>query len=62
MLASRVNVFDGTPFAPDDDNVGLAISERDYAWGFGTNVDDPTVPNLDEPVHLVALLRDAESR
>jgi 2,4-dienoyl-CoA reductase-like NADH-dependent reductase (Old Yellow Enzyme family) len=59
ILASRVNVYDGPPFAPDGDNIGRPVAERNYPWGFGTNTDQPERPDLNEPLRLVGLLRGA---
>ncbi len=39
----RLNVYDGHP----------------YPWGWGVNQEDPTIPDLTEPVRLVGLLREA---
>ncbi len=59
ILASRLNVYDGPPFAPDGENVGRSAGHPPYPWGFGTDASDPSVPDLAEPLRLIGLLREA---
>jgi 2,4-dienoyl-CoA reductase-like NADH-dependent reductase (Old Yellow Enzyme family) len=58
MLASRVNMFDGLPFRKGDGGTGEPAVNGAYPWGFGTQVQAPTEPDLDEPLRLIGLLRD----
>jgi 2,4-dienoyl-CoA reductase-like NADH-dependent reductase (Old Yellow Enzyme family) len=59
LIASRVNVFDGPPFADGGDGSARPMSDRPYRWGFGTNPDNPIEPDLSEPLRLVGMLREA---
>jgi 2,4-dienoyl-CoA reductase-like NADH-dependent reductase (Old Yellow Enzyme family) len=43
QVAVRLNVYDGHP----------------YPWGWGVSRDDPAVPDMDEPLRLIGLLREA---
>jgi len=43
QVAVRLNMYDGHP----------------YPWGWGVSKDDPALPDLDEPLRLVGLLREA---
>ena len=57
IVATRLSVFDGLPYVkgPDGRGVPSAYAVPVYcAWG--TNPFDPLLPDLDEPLRLVALL------
>jgi 2,4-dienoyl-CoA reductase-like NADH-dependent reductase (Old Yellow Enzyme family) len=59
ILATRLNVFDGVPYQKGPDGSGVPgpfVTPLRSAWG--TNADDPTEPDLAEPLALVGLLRD----
>ena len=43
QITLRLNVYDGHP----------------YPWGWGVDPDDPSKPDLSEPLRLIGLLRDA---
>jgi 2,4-dienoyl-CoA reductase-like NADH-dependent reductase (Old Yellow Enzyme family) len=58
VLASRVNVYDGLPFAKGDDGVGRLTVNGPYPWGFGIDPERPLEPALAEPLRLIGLLRD----
>ena len=58
VLASRVNVYDGLPFAKGADGVGRPAVSGPYPWGFGTDAERPLEPALAEPLRLIGLLRD----
>jgi 2,4-dienoyl-CoA reductase-like NADH-dependent reductase (Old Yellow Enzyme family) len=58
IIASRVNVFDGPPFEKDATDIGQPAANGAYKWGFGTSVERPTEPDLNEPVRLIGVLRD----
>ena len=58
LVATRLNVFDGAPFAKDADGVGRPGVYASYRWGFGTDADNPAEPDLAEPLRLIAHLRD----
>jgi NADPH2 dehydrogenase len=59
QIATRLNVFDGVAFTKGAANVGVPCPFTppvDSAWG--TNIDLPSVPDLAEPIILIARLRD----
>jgi 2,4-dienoyl-CoA reductase-like NADH-dependent reductase (Old Yellow Enzyme family) len=59
LLATRLNVFDGVPYLKGPDGEGIPCPFKvpvQSAWG--TNNDNPTQPDLTEPLALVGLLRD----
>jgi len=58
LLATRINVFDGVPFAADAGGVGRAVAHAlPYRDAWGTDPDDPSQPQLDEPIRLIGDLR-----
>jgi NADPH2 dehydrogenase len=58
MLATRMNVFDGIPYRPSDEGIGAPVAvERPYLDAWGTAANQPTEPDLTEPLRLVADLR-----
>jgi 2,4-dienoyl-CoA reductase-like NADH-dependent reductase (Old Yellow Enzyme family) len=63
IIGSRLNVFDGVPYQKDADGRGVPCGASlpiHSAWG--TRPDDPSEPDLAEPLRLVGLLRDAGLR
>jgi hypothetical protein len=59
LVATRLNVFDGIPFAKGSDGVGIPcpfLPPVGSAWG--TNAELPEVPDLTEPLALIGILRD----
>jgi NADPH2 dehydrogenase len=59
MMATRLNVFDGVPYLKGEDGRGvpcLAKLPVNSVWG--TRIDDPSLPDLSEPLALIGLLRD----
>jgi NADPH2 dehydrogenase len=58
MLASRVNIFDGSPYRKGDAGTGEPVVNGEYPWGFGACAEDPAEADLDEPLRLVGILRD----
>ena len=59
ILATRLNVFDGLPYlkGPDDKGVPCAYEPAvDSVWG--TDRQNPSQPDLDEPLRLIELLVD----
>jgi 2,4-dienoyl-CoA reductase-like NADH-dependent reductase (Old Yellow Enzyme family) len=59
ILATRLNVFDSVPYQKGPDGRGVPCAFATpirSAWG--TRDDDPTEPDLAEPIALVGLLRD----
>jgi 2,4-dienoyl-CoA reductase-like NADH-dependent reductase (Old Yellow Enzyme family) len=58
LLATRLNVFDGIPYQKGPAGEGVPCS---FAWpirsAWGTRPDDPTEPDLAEPLALVGSLR-----
>jgi NADPH2 dehydrogenase len=57
LIASRMNVFDGPPFGADADGIGRCTSVGHYPWGFGHDAEEPTEPDLQEPLRLIGMLR-----
>ena len=59
IIATRLNVFDGVPYQKADDGRGVPCpfsTPVHSAWG--TNPDDPSEPDLAEPIALIGWLRD----
>jgi 2,4-dienoyl-CoA reductase-like NADH-dependent reductase (Old Yellow Enzyme family) len=57
-LATRMNVFDSLPYAQREDGVGEPVATGlGYEHGWGTSTEDPTAPELSEPIALVGELR-----
>ncbi len=57
-LATRMNMFDSLPYVKSVDGTGTAAShETPYEHGWGTAVDDPTQPDLAEPIRLIGELQ-----
>jgi 2,4-dienoyl-CoA reductase-like NADH-dependent reductase (Old Yellow Enzyme family) len=54
-LATRLNVYDGPPFAAGEGNLGAPDAEG--APGFGVSEGDHASPDLTEPLSVVARLR-----
>jgi len=57
VLATRLNAFDGVPYAGQRGVGAPAPHERPYLAAWGTDVYDPTQPDLSEPLRLVGDLR-----
>jgi len=58
MIATRLNIFDGLPYLKGPDGRGAPCSFTPpvrSAWG--TREDDPSLPDLTEPLALIGLLR-----
>ena len=58
MVATRVNVFDGSPFEKIADGTGRRAGTGPYPWGFGTDAENPNTPDLEEPLRLIAALKE----
>ena len=59
LLATRLNVFDGIPFSKGEDGVGVPCTFTPPVGSvWGTDADQPFVPDLTEPLALIAILRD----
>ena len=59
LLATRINVFDGVPYVGAAGGVGAPTQhDTPYRDAWGTDVDDPTRPDLTEPLRLIGELRD----
>lgn len=57
ILATRLNVFDGVPFVRTDDGEGVPMTLSGQATTtWGTRLEAPTQPDLEEPLKLVAEL------
>ncbi|MGP0066261.1 MAG: hypothetical protein ACLQGP_21990 [Isosphaeraceae bacterium] len=59
IIATRLNVLDGVPYQKSDDGLGVPCpfsTPVQSAWG--TNPDDPSLPDLTEPLALIGRLRD----
>jgi 2,4-dienoyl-CoA reductase-like NADH-dependent reductase (Old Yellow Enzyme family) len=71
-IGVRLSAFDLVPFHPDpaqskpgQPGVGVPELTNDllpYRWGFGVNAENPTEPDLTEPIRFLALLRDLNIR
>jgi len=58
MLATRLNVYDGVPYAKGDDGVGVPRDIRmPYEDGWGVDEDEPSRPALADPLRLIGELR-----
>lgn len=57
LLATRLNVFDGVPFARAGDGAAPVAAALPYRHGWGVAGDNPSEPDLTEPVRLVGELR-----
>ncbi|MEW4567730.1 NADH:flavin oxidoreductase [Tautonia sp. JC769] len=59
MIATRMNVYDGIPWRTGADQLG---EPEDVSYplpsSWGTDPEDHTRPDLDEPIRLIGLLRD----
>ena len=64
LLAARLGVYDGVPYAVDTDgSSGVPRSHQTpYLSGFGVNPENPYEPDLTEPLRLIGWLRDAGVR
>jgi 2,4-dienoyl-CoA reductase-like NADH-dependent reductase (Old Yellow Enzyme family) len=64
LLAVRLGVYDGVPYAVGADGVtGIPRPhETPYTHGFGVNLQNPLQPDLAEPLQLIAWLREAGVR
>jgi NADPH2 dehydrogenase len=59
LVGTRLNVFDGVPYMKGQDGCGIPCPvtlPASSVWG--TRADDPTLPDLAEPLALIGLLRD----
>ena len=71
-IGVRLSAFDLVPFHPDparsklgQPGAGVPELAKDwlpYRWGFGVNVENPTEPDLTEPMLFLSLLRDLNIR
>jgi 2,4-dienoyl-CoA reductase-like NADH-dependent reductase (Old Yellow Enzyme family) len=71
-IGVRLSAFDLVPFHPDPalskpGKPGPGVPELSpglvpYRWGFGVNVENPTEPDLTEPVRFLSLLRELNIR
>ncbi|MDP9236438.1 MAG: NADH:flavin oxidoreductase [Chloroflexota bacterium] len=58
-VATRMNVFDGVPYTGGPDGIGWpAAHDVPYVDAWGTDLDDPTRPDLGEPLRLIGELRE----
>lgn len=64
LLAVRLGVYDGVPYAVAPDGVGAIPRdfETPYLYGFGVNPGNPFELDLAEPVQLIGWLKDAGLR
>jgi NADPH2 dehydrogenase len=59
IVATRLNVFDGVPYIKGEDGCGIPCPVKlplSSVWG--TRTDDPSAPDLAEPLALIGQLRD----
>lgn len=60
IIATRLNAYDGIPFQKGASGIGEPCRlERPFRTGFGVDESDPLRDDLDEPLQLVGMLRDA---
>jgi NADPH2 dehydrogenase len=60
LIATRLNVFDGIPYRRGPDSRGVPVEvARPYRLAWGTSLDNPDEPNLQEPIALVGTLKEA---
>ena len=58
-IGVRLSAFDMVPFEPADDYVGAPVDvPLPYSSGFGVSSDEPTKPDLEEPIAFIQLLRE----
>jgi NADPH2 dehydrogenase len=58
IIATRINVFDGIPYAKGPDGRGVPCEyPRPIAAGWGINLNDPLQPDLTEPLRFISELR-----
>jgi NADPH2 dehydrogenase len=57
VLATRLNVFDGPPFDKGADGTGRPSIDGAYGDGFGSDGDNATAGDLNEPLRLIGALR-----
>jgi NADPH2 dehydrogenase len=66
MIGVRLSAFDFPPFRPDEDGVGKPLIYRDhngeYPFAFGSDHQDPLVPNPNEAIAFLKLLRSLNIR
>jgi 2,4-dienoyl-CoA reductase-like NADH-dependent reductase (Old Yellow Enzyme family) len=64
LLASRLGVYDGVPYAvsPSDGSGGPREYSVPYEFGFGVRTSDPLEMDLAEPLQLIRWLEDAGVR
>jgi 2,4-dienoyl-CoA reductase-like NADH-dependent reductase (Old Yellow Enzyme family) len=59
IIATRLNVFDGIPFQKGPDGTGTAVPYATPICScWGTDEQDPFVPDMAEPIALIGMLRD----
>jgi NADPH2 dehydrogenase len=59
IVATRLNVFDGVPHIKGEDGCGIPCPvELPLSSVWGTQADDPSTPDLAEPIALIGLLSD----
>ena len=58
VLATRINVFDGLPYRSSNGGAGAPVAvDLPYLHAWGTDLDQPAYPDLDEPLRLIGDLR-----
>ena len=64
LLAVRLGVYDGVPYAvsPGDARGVPRPHPEPYTWGFGVNPQNPSEPDLKEPLRLIGWLKEAGVR
>jgi 2,4-dienoyl-CoA reductase-like NADH-dependent reductase (Old Yellow Enzyme family) len=59
IIATRLNAFDGVPYQMGAQGCGVPCTfSLPIQSSWGTRLDDPSEPDLDEPIALVASLRE----
>ncbi len=59
IIATRLNLFDGLPYQKGPEDAGIPCPhERPVSSAWGTDPEDPSRPDLSEPLWLIGKLKD----
>ena len=60
ILSSRLNIYDGVAYMPNQDtNIGIPREAMTpYPYGFGVDEENPPSPDLEEPIRLIGLMKE----
>lgn len=59
-IATRINVYDGIPYRPDNEtSVGMPYDyDTPYSYGFGVDKNNPLKYDLTEPIKVIGMLKE----